>query len=133
MKHLTYIVALALVLTLILSTTSCAISSTTNDVITNNEPVVEEEFSNEVLFDISALKEWNFDSDIGTVRMVGGWLYEDSTAENALQIVEDEQGQLWYINETVSDDDYLLLWIADNNTPNDPTDDIMLCVWVEAF
>jgi hypothetical protein len=48
-------------------------------------------------------------------------------------VVEDEQGQLWGIDQEVSMEDFLLLWIADNNTPNNTTDDVVIKVWREAY
>ena len=62
----------------------------------------------------------------GTVRMVGAWWYADG-------VVEDEQGQLWGIEQSIDKEDFLLLWIADNNTPNKATDDIIIKVWREAY
>ena len=62
----------------------------------------------------------------GQVRMVGAWWYADG-------VVEDEQGQLWGIDQEVSMEDFLLLWIADNNTPNNTTDDLIIKVWREAY
>lgn len=61
----------------------------------------------------------------GTVRMVEARLYADG-------VVEDEQGQLWGIEQNITQEDFLLLWIADNNTPNKTTDDIIIKVWREA-
>ena len=62
----------------------------------------------------------------GTVRMVGAWWYADGA-------VEDEMGQLWGIEQNIEETDFLLLWIADNYTPNDTTDDIIIKVWREAY
>ena len=62
----------------------------------------------------------------GTVRMVGAWWYADG-------VVEDEQGQLWGIEQSIDKEDFLLLWIADNNTPDKTTDDIIIKVWREAY
>jgi hypothetical protein len=58
--------------------------------------------------------------------MVGAWWYADG-------VVEDEQGQLWGIEQSINADDFLLLWIADNHTPNNTTDDIIIKVWREAY
>lgn len=60
----------------------------------------------------------------GTVRMVGAWWY---SAEE----VEDETGNIWYTDTTIDPLDNVLLWIADNNTPEDVTDDIVVKMWVE--
>ena len=62
----------------------------------------------------------------GQVRMVGAWWYADG-------VVEDEQGQLWGIDQEVGMEDFLLLWIADNSTPNNTTDDVVIKVWREAY
>ena len=58
--------------------------------------------------------------------MVGAWWYADG-------VVEDEQGQLWGIEQSIEQTDFLLLWIADNNTPNNTTDDLIIKVWREAY
>ena len=58
--------------------------------------------------------------------MVGAWWYADG-------VVEDEQGQLWGIEQSINHDDWLMLWIADNNTPDNTTDDVVIKVWREAY
>jgi hypothetical protein len=91
----------------------------------------------EVVKYVEVVQKGNFDTSIieaqwcggfedGTVRMVGAWWYADG-------VVEDEQGQLWGIDVPVSNEDFLLLWIADNNTPNNTTDDIIIKTWREAY
>ena len=85
-------------------------------------PVVEQSGG----FDTSIIEDnWCGGFSDGTIRMVGAWQYER-------QLVEDETGELWYIEEPVHVDDFLLLWIADNHTPNDVEDDIIVKVWREA-
>ena len=85
-------------------------------------PVVEQTGG----FDTSIIEDnWCGDFSDGTIRMVGAWQYER-------QLVEDETGDVWYIEEPVQADDFLLLWIADNHTPNDTEDDIIVKVWREA-
>ena len=77
-------------------------------------------------FDTSIIEDnWCGNFSDGTIRMVGAWQYER-------QLVEDETGDVWYIEEPVQADDFLLLWIADNHTPNDTEDDIIVKVWREA-
>ena len=98
------------------------------------EPVEQEptvvyvEVIKEELFDTSILETMWCGSGFeeGTIRMVGAWHYADG-------VVEDEQGQLWGIDQQVDEQDFLLLWIADNNTPNKTTDDIIIKVWREAY
>lgn len=92
------------------------------------EPVVKYvEVVREQAFDTSVIEQaWCGGFTDGTVRMVGAWWYTDG-------VVEDEQGQLWGIDVPVTNEDFLLLWIADNNTPNNTTDDIIIKVWREAY
>lgn len=92
------------------------------------EPIVKYvEVQKQGGFDTSIIENlWCGGFEDGTVRMVGAWWYADG-------VVEDEQGQLWGIDQEVSMDDFLLLWIADNNTPNNTTDDIIIKVWREAY
>ena len=85
------------------------------------------EIQKEQMFDTSTIEqEWCGGFIDGTVRMVGAWWYADG-------VVEDEQGQLWDIEQSIDKEDFLLLWIADNNTPDKPTDDIIIKVWREAY
>ena len=94
----------------------------------NAEPVVKYvEVIQQDAFDTSVIEqEWCGGFTDGTIRMVGAWWYADG-------VVEDEQGQLWGIDVPVSNEDFLLLWIADNNTPNNTTDDIIIKTWREAY
>ena len=98
------------------------------------EPIIQEK---EVIKYIEVVEQKNFDTSIiesqwcggfteGTIRMVGAWWYTDG-------VVEDEQGQLWGIEQNIEQEDFLLLWIADNHTPNNTTDDIVIKVWREAY
>ncbi len=92
------------------------------------EPVVKYvEVVQQGAFDTSVIEqEWCGGFTDGTIRMVGAWWYADG-------VVEDEQGQLWGIDVPVTNEDFLLLWIADNNTPNNTTDDIIIKTWREAY
>ena len=85
------------------------------------------EVQKEQAFDTSIIEqEWCGGFTDGTVRMVGAWWCADG-------VVEDEQGQLWGIEQSIDKEDFLLLWIADNNTPDKTTDDIIIKVWREAY
>ena len=85
------------------------------------------EVQKEQAFDTTSIEQaWCGGFTDGTVRMVGAWWYADG-------VVEDEQGQLWGIEQTIDKEDFLLLWIADNNTPDKTTDDIIIKVWREAY
>ena len=85
------------------------------------------EVQKEQAFDTTPIEQaWCGGFTDGTVRMVGAWGYADG-------VVEDEQGQLWGIEQSIDKEDFLLLWIADNNTPDKTTDDIIIKVWREAY
>ena len=85
------------------------------------------EVQKEQAFDTSIIEQaWCGGFTDGMVRMVGAWWYADG-------VVEDEQGQLWGIEQNIDKEDFLLLWIADNNTPDKTTDDIIIKVWREAY
>ena len=85
------------------------------------------EVQKEQAFDTTPIEQtWCGDFIDGTVRMVGAWWYADG-------VVKDEQGQLWGIEQNIDKEDFLLLWIADNNTPDKTTDDIIIKVWREAY
>ena len=92
------------------------------------EPIVKYvEVQKEQMFDTSIIEaQWCGGFEDGTVRMVGAWWYADG-------VVEDEQGQLWAVEQSINTDDFLMLWIADNNTPNNTTDDLIIKVWREAY
>lgn len=78
-------------------------------------------------FDTSIIESnWCSGADEGTIRMVGAWWFADG-------VVEDEQGQLWALEQEVAVEDWLCLWIADNHTPNDTRDDVIIKVWREAY
>lgn len=80
-------------------------------------------------FDTSALDSWCAGDEEGIIRMVAAVPYarEDSTLT-----LEDEQGELWLVEDMdISDDEYVLMWIADNNTKDNTTDDTVIKVFVE--
>lgn len=101
------------------------------------EPVVEEvvkyvEVIPENNFDTSTLESWDGDFSDGKIRMIGAWLYGHDNNSNP--IVIDENGELWTLtNHDIKTEDFLLLWIADNNTIEDIQDDIVLKIWVEKY
>lgn len=77
-------------------------------------------------FDTTAINSW----DKGNVRMVGAWVIESDDDAHTLN---DETGNAWIVEDiTLYENDWLLLWIADNNTPNNVEDDIIVKVWREA-
>ena len=65
----------------------------------------------------------------GNIRMVGAWVdhYTDNTV-----YIEDETGNIWMMDDCYIDDDaFLLLWLADNGTPENVEDDLILKAWTE--
>lgn len=83
-------------------------------------------------FDTSILESWEGDFSDGKIRMIGAWLYGQDN--NGDPIVVDEKGELWTLSgyEVVSDD-FLLLWIVDNNSPENVHDDMVLKIWTEKY
>ena len=58
--------------------------------------------------------------------MVGAWWYDD-------HVIEDEMGNLWNIEQDIEENDFLLVWIVDNFTPDNIEDDAIVKVWREAY
>ena len=82
-------------------------------------------------FDTSVLETWGKGYDQGKVRMVGAWLV---STDGQLMTVEDEQGERWLIDSVSIDEvDNIMLWIADNHTEDDVTDDEVVKVWKEQY
>lgn len=68
--------------------------------------------------------------DEGTIRMISATVY---AREGNLLTLEDEAGELWCVEDvTVADNNCILLWIADNHTEDDVTDDVVIKVYTEA-
>ena len=82
-------------------------------------------------FDPSWVEDnWGVGEDEGTIRMIGATVY---AREGNLLTLEDEAGELWCVEDvTVADNDCILLWIADNHTEDDVTDDVVIKVYTEA-
>ena len=120
------VVGMMLVVMMILFAGNCFVTASAGQV--EQEPIIKYvEVQKQGGFDTSIIESmWCGGFEDGTVRMVGAWWYADG-------VVEDEQGQLWGIEQSISTDDFLLLWIADNNTPDNTTDDIVIKVWREAY
>ena len=83
-------------------------------------------------FDTSILESWGGDFSDGQIRMMGAWLYGQDN--NGDPIVIDENGELWTLpNYEIATEDFLLLWIADNNTKDNVHDDLVMKVWIETY
>ena len=80
-------------------------------------------------FALDALNSWYEGTDKGQVRMV---IAKPSGLEDGLLLVEDDQGERWLINNTgVDEDSNVLLWIGNNYTEDDTTDDTIVAVYVQ--
>ena len=122
----TYYIAFGILLTILTAICGYTIGQKSAPVKTV-EVVKYVEVQKEQMFDTTPIEQaWCGNFEDGTVRMVGAWWYADG-------VVEDEQGQLWGIEQNIDKEDFLLLWIADNNTPDKTTDDIIIKVWREAY
>ena len=82
-------------------------------------------------FDTSWIENnWNAGEDDGTIRMIGATVY---AREGNLLTLKDETGELWCVEDvTVEDNDCILLWIVDNHTEDDVTDDVVIKIYTEA-
>ena len=92
---------------------------------------IKEAQTKESKFDTSWIENnWGAGEDEGTIRMIGATVY---AREGNLLTLEDETGELWCVEDvTVADNDCILLWIADNHTEDDVTDDVVIKVYTEA-
>ena len=82
-------------------------------------------------FDTSWIENnWGAGEDEGTIRMISATVY---AREGNLLTLEDEAGELWCVEDViVEDNDCILLWIVDNHTEDDVTDDVVIKVYTEA-
>ena len=82
-------------------------------------------------FDTSWIENnWGAGEDEGTIRMISATVYD---REGNLLTLEDETGELWCVEDvTVEDNDCILLWIIDNHTEDDVTDDVVIKIYTEA-
>ena len=80
--------------------------------------------------DTSYIENWCGDFSDGAIRMVCAQLYgKDNHGD---PIVIDESNEVWTLTAMeLIEEDFLLLWIADNHTVDDVTDDIVVKVWKE--
>lgn len=85
-----------------------------------------------VVFDTTAIDAWCRGEDLGTVRMVGGVVHERT---GDVWTLHDEQGNAWTVEDlhNMQEHGWMLLWIADNHTVDDVTDDVIVKMWVEVY
>lgn len=85
---------------------------------------VQEYQSKQSIYDTTSLENWCGECDDGTVRMVGCVYYDNHT-------VMDELGYLWWVDEEVNENEFYLLWIANNHTSDVVEDDVVVKLWQE--
>ena len=77
-------------------------------------------------YDVSAIAEEGHCGD-GTVRVVSAKVYE---RQGNIITLEDSTGNLWEVEDVaIADSASVLLWLADNHTTNDITDDVIVEVY----
>lgn len=82
------------------------------------------------LYDTTYLDSWCAGDEQGAIRMVGGWV---NSHEDNVYTIEDESGNLWVVRDVdLDEDDFLLLWINNNGTPDYLEDDHVVKTWREA-
>ena len=82
-------------------------------------------------YDLSVIENWcGSGTERGSIRFVGAEVYERKG--DTLTLI-DEQSNLWDVEAlNIDDNDFLLLWINDNDTDT-VEDDIIIKVWREAY
>ena len=102
-----------------------ALMISTNNTLNNASEAFERVTASPV--DTTAVEvDWSLGMNGDTVRMVCGWKY---IQENT---IEDQMGEVWEVDCDLSENDFFLLWISDNCTPEDTSDDILVQLWREA-
>ena len=77
-------------------------------------------------YDVSAIAEEGHCDD-GTVRVISAKVYE---RQGNIITLEDSTGNLWEVEDVaIADSASVLLWLADNHTTNDVTDDVIVEVY----
>ena len=81
-------------------------------------------------YDLSVIENWcGSGTECGSIRFVGAEVY---TRDGDTLTLIDEQGNLWGVEAlNIDDNDFLLLWINDNDTDT-VEDDTIIKVWREA-
>lgn len=82
-------------------------------------------------YDLSVIENWcGAGTEHGSIRFVGAEVY---TREGDTLTLIDEQDNLWDVEAlNIDDNDFLLLWINDNDTGT-VEDDTIIKVWREAY
>ena len=82
-------------------------------------------------YDLSVIENWcGSGTERGSIRFVGAEVY--ARKGDTLTLI-DEQDNLWDVEAlNIDDNDFLLLWINDNDTDT-VEDDTIIKVWREAY
>lgn len=82
-------------------------------------------------YDLTALDEWcGAGTERRSIRFIGA---EVASRNGDIITLLDERGNQWEVeNMNIDDNDFLLLWINDNDT-DDIADDEIIKVWREAY
>lgn len=128
-KAITLAVSTTLILALMVSLVACSVEGA--KALPSSQLVEPAETlpTSAPVFDTNALNDWCNGGDEGTIRMVEGFPVRHNVYG---WYIEDGHGNEWLIDGiSLSSYDFLLLWIVDNNTPDDVTDDRIIKVWRE--
>lgn len=83
-------------------------------------------------YDLSVIENWcGTGTERGSIRFVGA---EVESRNGDVITLLDEQGNLWEVEHmNIDNNDFLLLWINDNDTYDNFSDDVIIKVWREAY
>lgn len=76
-------------------------------------------------WDMTALDDWCGQPE-GAIRVIGAFKVDDNT-------LETEDGHQWSFEDVAFEDGLYIMWIDNNNTPDDLTDDIPVHIWKEVM
>lgn len=83
-------------------------------------------------YDLTVIDNWcGAGTERGSIRFVGA---EVESRNGDVITLLDEQGNRWEVEHmNIDNNDFLLLWINDNDTYDDFSDDVIIKVWREAY
>lgn len=121
-KHLTIIISIAIVLSIIgaflIPWGAVAIAF---HELKSTAPFSSQPFH----WDMTALDDWCGQPE-GAIRVIGAFRVDDNT-------LETEDGHQWNFEDVTFEDGLYIMWIDNNNTFNDVTDDLPIHIWKEVM
>lgn len=83
-------------------------------------------------YDLTVIDNWcGAGTERGSIRFVGA---EVESRNGDVITLLDEQSNRWEVEHmNIDNNDFLLLWINDNDTYDDFSDDVIIKVWREAY